>query len=477
MSADTPQRAIFDESARYHRFLEYRVTGEIERDRLVRSVATALCAARSSVDRPVRIVVAFGRRLWSALAPDSVPPDLRDFETIHGVDGHVAPATQCDLWLWLQGGGEDENVARTLALHPALRHDFTLQLEQPGFTYFESRDLIGFEDGTANPKDDAARTEAAVVPGGPGAGGCIVLIQRWVHDLGKFGALDVAAQEAVIGRTRAGSIELEGDALAPDSHVARTDVEKDGVAMKVYRRSAPYATLARHGLYFPRLRPCARTPSGPARTDVRRIRRRAPRPPHRILPPRHRKLPVRAGRARPCGSRRLRGVRIRRGRRFGSRRLRRFGIGGVRVHSLRTGGHRLVNDAALPGISVITLGVADVDRSERFYMDGLGLEHAHPPKGVVYFKLAGTRLALFPRDELARYAGVEPATPGGFTGTTLSCNVASASAVDSLTARAEAAGAVVVKAPETVGWGGYCAWIADPDGHLWEIVWNPKWDG
>lgn len=136
-----------------------------------------------------------------------------------------------------------------------------------------------------------------------------------------------------------------------------------------------------------------------------------------------------------------------------------------------------MNDAALPGISVITLGVADVDRSERFYMDGLGLEHAHPPKGVVYFKLAGTRLALFPRDELARYAGVEPVTPGGFTGTTLSCNVASASAVDSLTARAEAAGAVVVKAPETVGWGGYCAWIADPDGHLWEIVWNPKWDG
>ena len=136
-----------------------------------------------------------------------------------------------------------------------------------------------------------------------------------------------------------------------------------------------------------------------------------------------------------------------------------------------------MNDAALPGISVITLGVADVGRSERFYMDGLGLEHAHPPKGVVYFKLAGTRLALFPRDELARYAGVEPAAPGGFTGTTLSCNVASASAVDSLTARAEAAGAVVVKAPETVGWGGYCAWIADPDGHLWEIVWNPKWDG
>ena len=136
-----------------------------------------------------------------------------------------------------------------------------------------------------------------------------------------------------------------------------------------------------------------------------------------------------------------------------------------------------MNDATLSRISVITLGVADVERSERFYMDGFGLEHARPPKGVIYFKLAGTRLALFPRDALARYAGVEPTPPGGFSGATLSCNVASRAEVDALTARAEAAGATVVRAPETVSWGGYCSWIADPDGHLWEIVWNPKWDG
>ena len=67
-----------------------------------------------------------------------------------------------------------------------------------------------------------------------------------------------------------------------------------------------------------------------------------------------------------------------------------------------------MTNAALPGISVVTLGVADMERSERFYMDGLGLEHARPPRGIVYFKLAGVLLALFPRDELARYAGVEP---------------------------------------------------------------------
>ena len=135
-----------------------------------------------------------------------------------------------------------------------------------------------------------------------------------------------------------------------------------------------------------------------------------------------------------------------------------------------------MSDARLPGISVVTLGVADVERSERFYRDGFGLEYARPPKGVVYFELTGTLLALYPRDALARYAGVEPGpSPGGFAGTTLSCNVASRSEVEALTARAEAAGAAVIKAPEMVSWGGYCAWIADPDGYLWEILWNPKW--
>ena len=73
--------------------------------------------------------------------------------------------------------------------------------------------------------------------------------------------------------------------------------------------------------------------------------------------------------------------------------------------------------------------------------------------------------------------GSSPPHPGGFSGATLSCNVASRSDVDALTAQAEAAGAAVIKAPEAVSWGGYCAWIADPDCHLWEIVWNPKWEG
>ncbi|MBF2759600.1 MAG: MFS transporter [Ectothiorhodospiraceae bacterium AqS1] len=247
------QSAIFTEGARVHRYLEYRclrAPDAAERKRLGRTIASALAAADEAVAPDQRIVIAFGRRLWSILNPDAQPPGLHDFQTIEGAKGHIAPTTQCDLWLWLQADGEDENVARTLALHRMLRCDFELQLEQPAFTYFASRDLIGFEDGTGNPPDTRGRIDAAIVPEGAGAGGSFVLAQRWVHDLEKFEALDIGDQEKIIGRTKAESIEFEGDAMPADSHVARTDAEKDGIALKVFRRSSPYASLDRCGLYF-----------------------------------------------------------------------------------------------------------------------------------------------------------------------------------------------------------------------------------
>lgn len=249
----TFQSAIFAEGARVHRYLEYRclkAPDATERKRLARTIASALAAADEATAPVGRIVIAFGRRLWSVLNPDALPLALDDFHEIQGAKSHTAPTTQCDLWLWLQADGEDENVARTLALHRILRHDFELQLEQPAFTYFASRDLIGFEDGTGNPPDNRGRIDAAIVPEGPGAGGSFVLVQRWVHDLERFEALDTKTQEKIIGRTKADSIEFEGDEMPPDSHVARTDAEKDGIALKVFRRSSPYATLDRCGLYF-----------------------------------------------------------------------------------------------------------------------------------------------------------------------------------------------------------------------------------
>ena len=126
-----------------------------------------------------------------------------------------------------------------------------------------------------------------------------------------------------------------------------------------------------------------------------------------------------------------------------------------------------------PCISVVTLAVADIGRATRFYRDGLGLPIRDDKPPVVYCQLRGTWLALFPREALASYAHVEP-DGQGFAGMTLSCNLASREEVDQTMAAAEKAGATVINPPHPVGWGGYTGWFSDPDGHLWELVWNPR---
>lgn len=130
-----------------------------------------------------------------------------------------------------------------------------------------------------------------------------------------------------------------------------------------------------------------------------------------------------------------------------------------------------------PKISLITLGVADLDRSLAFYRDGLGLPtHDYKPEqGVAFFKLEGTWLAIFPREELAKDAHMA-AEGSGFRGISLAHNAPSKAEVDAVFALALAAGARSVKAPEDVFWGGYSGYFADPDGHLWEVAYNPFTD-
>jgi catechol 2,3-dioxygenase-like lactoylglutathione lyase family enzyme len=128
-------------------------------------------------------------------------------------------------------------------------------------------------------------------------------------------------------------------------------------------------------------------------------------------------------------------------------------------------------------ISLITLGVTDLQKSLTFYRDGLGLP-THDYKegaGIVFFAMEGTWLALFPREELAADATVA-AAGSGFTGITLAHNVGSRQEVDGVMALAVAAGAKPVKQPHEVSWGGYSGYFADPDGYLWEVAFNPFFD-
>jgi uncharacterized protein len=132
-----------------------------------------------------------------------------------------------------------------------------------------------------------------------------------------------------------------------------------------------------------------------------------------------------------------------------------------------------------PRISVITLGVADLERSLAFYRDGLGL----PSEGIVgrefehgavaFFDLAGgLKLAIWTQADIAHDTGL-PQTPASPTAFTIGHNVARREEVDAAIAQAKSAGADILKAPHDTFWGGYAGYFRDPDGHIWEVVWNP----
>lgn len=134
-----------------------------------------------------------------------------------------------------------------------------------------------------------------------------------------------------------------------------------------------------------------------------------------------------------------------------------------------------------PRITVLTLGVDDLERAVAFYADGLGF----PTEGIVgrefefgavsFFDLQpGLRLALWPRKSLAHDTGLPVAAPAA-TNLSIGHNVGSREEVDAVMARAQAAGAHIVKPAQPTFYGGYAGYFQDPDQHLWEVVWNPQW--
>lgn len=136
-----------------------------------------------------------------------------------------------------------------------------------------------------------------------------------------------------------------------------------------------------------------------------------------------------------------------------------------------------------PRITLITLGVGDLERALRFYRDGLGwrtdgivgteFEHG----AVVFFELqSGLRLALWPHESIAHDTGLERGAPGAVA-FVLAHNVRSKAEVDALLEEVRAAGGSIVKPAADTFWGGYSGYFRDPDGHVWEVAWNPAWNG
>jgi porphyrinogen peroxidase len=246
MGFTLPQSGIFAQGTHAHHFLEFDLRPGVS--------ATAAIPSFRRLRTPdvsaggVNLVIAFGAAAWREVAPSMAPESLAPFSEVIGSDGHRAPATQHDAWMWISGSTPDVTFDHARAAVATISDVTMLAAEQPGFTYREGRDETGFVDGTANPPVRRAADVALVPPGEPGEAGSHVLAMRWVHDLDAFHRLSVHEQERVIGRTKSDSIELTDAEKAPDAHIAR--VELGGDNLEIFRRSVPYGTVEEHGLYF-----------------------------------------------------------------------------------------------------------------------------------------------------------------------------------------------------------------------------------
>ena len=240
----TAQAGIFALGTASHAYLEFDLLEPGRGRDLVRTVA-AMREPRTTMGG-VNLVAGFRPELWRAAAPDDCPDGVSGFDSdVVGPDGYAMPATQHDAVLWLSGTAYDVVFDVARAAMAELAGLARVANEISSWPYQHDRDLTGFIDGTENPTLIDA-PDVALVPGsGPGAGGTILLLQRWAHDGAAWEALTRAEQERVMGRTKPDSVELPDKPA--NSHVASTDQERFG---DIFRRNMPYGTVTDHGTVF-----------------------------------------------------------------------------------------------------------------------------------------------------------------------------------------------------------------------------------
>ena len=240
----TAQAGIFALGTSSHVYLEFDVVDEKQ----YRDFASAVAAIREprTTTGGVNFVIGFRPELWRKMMPNDTPADIEGFnKNLEGVEGFVMPATQHDALVWMSGSAYDVvfDMARTVIQD--LAGKATLKEETSSWSYRHDRDLTGFIDGSENPTLLDAPAYALLPDSVAGAGGSVLLLQKWKHKTEEWEALPAAKQEQVMGRTKAESIELENKPA--DSHVARTDQDKFG---HIFRRNMPYGNVEDHGTVF-----------------------------------------------------------------------------------------------------------------------------------------------------------------------------------------------------------------------------------
>ncbi|MBI4247311.1 MAG: Dyp-type peroxidase [Candidatus Rokubacteria bacterium] len=208
-------------------------------------VALSLRALRDIADGDAA-VVGLGQSLVRALGREV--PELGVFPSYAGA-GFEVPSTSAALWCWLRGEDRGEVLHRSRQLEHAVAPGLSLTQAIDAFRYKSGLDLTGYEDGTENPRGDAAAEVALVGGQGPGLDGAsFAAVQQWVHDLDRFVAMTPEEQDNTIGRRQHGNEEI--DEAPPSAHVKRTAQESFEPAAFVLRRSMPWADEKHAGLVF-----------------------------------------------------------------------------------------------------------------------------------------------------------------------------------------------------------------------------------
>ena len=198
-------------------------------------------------------VVGVGARMWDRLSPGRRPAELHEFATVTGAP-HIAPSTPGDLLFHIRADRQDLVFEFDRLLLESLGDAVAVVDETPGFRYFDTRDLLGFVDGTANPIGAELPEMSLIGDEDPDfTGGSYVIIQKYLHDLAAWGRLTTEEQEAAIGRTKADDVELP-DAEGPQlAHKTLTTISDGaGGEFDILRDNMPFGRPGQHefGTYF-----------------------------------------------------------------------------------------------------------------------------------------------------------------------------------------------------------------------------------
>jgi porphyrinogen peroxidase len=233
----------------------------IRDDRSARALLRSFFANLSGLIRAVEFrdieaglscVVGFGSDAWDRLFGRPRPAELHPFQEIRSAGRH-AVATPGDILFHIRAKRMDLCFELASQIMESIEDVVSVADEVHGFRYFDDRDVIGFVDGTENPRGEAARESAIVGNEDPAfAGGSYVIVQKYLHDMKAWNALPVETQERIIGRRKLSDIELDDAVKPPSAHNALTNIEENGRQLQILRDNMPFGRPGHgeFGTYF-----------------------------------------------------------------------------------------------------------------------------------------------------------------------------------------------------------------------------------